>query len=64
MKPGSVTSADHGRKVVYRPPHVPTTEAGEEGVITGLTSHPEIVFVRYGSDVFSKATYVIDLEFA
>lgn len=48
------TDADVGRKVVYRAPHVPTSETGDEGVITSVTAR--WVFVRYGSDVGSKAT--------
>jgi hypothetical protein len=48
---------DIGRKVVY------TTiwnDTREEGVITSFNNH--FVFVRYGSDINSKATRREDLE--
>jgi hypothetical protein len=43
-----------GQKVVYRAPHVRSDEPGEEGVITAVSS--AYVFVRFGTDVGSKAT--------
>ena len=51
------TLDDIGRQVVYR--SAPNYEA-EEGVITGFNGM--VVFVRYGSDVISKATYRQDLH--
>jgi len=52
------TVKDVGRKVVYQARH-PNAER-EEGVITSFNDHS--VFVRYGSDVHSKATSREDLE--
>ncbi|AQT82501.1 hypothetical protein B1R94_02240 [Mycolicibacterium litorale] len=43
-----------GAKVVYRAPHVRSSEPGEEGIITEV-GHM-YVFVRYGSDLTAKAT--------
>ena len=51
------TQADIGRQVVYRT--APRYDA-EEGVITSVNK--TIVFVRYGSDVNSKATSRHDLD--
>ena len=51
------TMKDIGRGVRYRPPHGGDPE---DGIITSLSNH--YVFVRYGSDVFSKATRRDDLE--
>lgn len=41
-----------GRKVVYRPAHVPSTERGEEGIITSFNERG--AFVRFGADTTSK----------
>lgn len=51
-----------GRKVVYRPPHVPRWEPGEKGVVTSVT--PACVFVRFGKDVHAKACPRESLEIA
>lgn len=51
------TEADIGRRVLYYPgppPHTEPLEKPEEGVITSFNE--EYVFVRYGSDIGSKAT--------
>lgn len=50
-----------GRKVVYTPYKGCDPSLKEEGVITSVNDH--YVFVRYGSDVNSKATDPNDLEF-
>lgn len=42
------------QKVVYRPPHVRPDQPGEEGVVTSVGR--SYIWVRYGSDVHSKAT--------
>jgi len=55
LRPG----VDHGRRVVYAPKDGFTRE---EGVITSWVHN--LVFVRYGSDTTSKATYPRDLEWA
>lgn len=49
-----------GQKVVYRAPHGPFTEPGDEGVITSVNAR--YVFVRYGSDTGSKATEAAHLK--
>lgn len=49
-----------GRKVVYRAPHNQPDGPCEEGVITSVND--TYIFVRYGSDVGSKATRAEDLE--
>lgn len=49
-----------GNKVVYRAAHIPTDAFGEEGVITSVNS--SMVFVRYGADAHSKATYPSDIS--
>lgn len=49
-----------GNKVVYRAAHVPVDATGEEGVITSVNS--SVVFVRYGADAHSKATYPSDIS--
>lgn len=49
-----------GNKVVYRAAHVPVDSPVEEGVITSVNSI--MVFVRYGSDAHSKATYPSDIS--
>lgn len=51
-----VTKEDVGRKVIYDPGY-----KTEEGVITSFNDH--YVFVRYGSDVQSKATNYSDLKY-
>lgn len=43
-----------GHKVIYSGPYL-----AEEGVITSVNDH--YVFVRYGSDVHSKATSAAEL---
>jgi hypothetical protein len=50
-----------GRKVVYTPYKDCPVHLKEEGVITG--SNDRFVFVRYGSDVNSKATDIGDIEY-
>lgn len=52
-----VTEADIGRAVIY------TAQDGtrERGFITSFTDR--FVFVRYGNDLFGKATLRSDLEF-
>lgn len=60
MSPGEARERI-GQKVVYRPPGVRHDEPGEEGVITSVNNYG-MVFVRYGSNVFSQATYPSDLE--
>lgn len=49
-----------GNKVVYRAAHVPVGSPGEEGVVTSVNS--SMVFVRYGADAQSKATYPGDIS--
>ena len=51
---------DIGRKVVYKRDWMEPEEF-EEGVITSISK--TFVFVRYGRDVHSKATYPRDLDF-
>src|SRR5690606_35976134 len=46
--------ADGAVKVVYRAPHVPANEPGEEGVITGVNDRG--AFVRYGGDTGARMT--------
>jgi hypothetical protein len=46
-----------GRKAIYRPPHGAPLE---EGVITSVSN--TYVFVRYGSEAWSKATCPDDLS--
>jgi hypothetical protein len=50
-----------GAKVVYRAPHVPDDQPGEEGVIT--TTSGRWVFVRYGRDAGAQATPPECLQF-
>ena len=52
---------DIGRKVIYIPFEGCDPSLNEEGVITSWNDVN--VFVRYGSDVNSKATYPRDIEF-
>lgn len=54
------TSADVGRKVVYRERGDFPGHKVEEGVITSFNDH--CVFVRYGSGCTSAATRREDLE--
>jgi hypothetical protein len=54
------TVKDIGRAVRYTRVHNPSEP--DEGIITSLSNH--YVFVRYGSDVHSKATRRDDLEWA
>ena len=51
-----VTDKDIGRKVIYDPGY-----KIEEGIITSFND--TYVFVRYGSDTNSKATYYRDLRY-
>jgi hypothetical protein len=53
------TDADIGRRVVYVGNRYPGGKL-ERGVITGV--NPRAVFVRYDSEVHSKATSREDLE--
>lgn len=56
-----LSEVEVGRKVIYTPFEGCGKEQKEEGVITSKNdSH---VFVRYGSDIHSKATNPIDLEY-
>jgi hypothetical protein len=48
-----------GRKVIYRPSHS-HAPVSEEGVITSVND--TYVFVRYGSQTTSAATYPRDLS--
>lgn len=50
-----------GKKVVYTPFIGCDPEMREEGVITGFNDR--FVFVRYGNDVSSKATFPEDLNY-
>jgi len=43
------------QKVIYRAPHVGMNEPGEEGVVVRDEGLP-YVHVRYGNDVYAKAT--------
>lgn len=52
-----VTKKDIGRLVIYNPGY-----KTEEGVITSFND--TYVFVRYGSEVQSKATYYRDLKYS
>ena len=56
-----LTKDDIGRKVVYEPFRHCDTSLLEEGVITSFND--TYVYVRYGSDVHSKATRANDLVF-
>lgn len=49
-----------GQKVIYRPPHVDHDRQGEEGVVT--TVGDTFVYVRFGTDTYSKATWAGSLE--
>lgn len=49
-----------GRKVVYAATPWDSSRPPEEGVVTSVNDH--FVFVRYGSDTHSKATYAGDLR--
>ncbi len=51
------TDEDIGRSVIYT-----GGSLREEGVITSFNTHA--VFVRYGSDKISKATFRKDLDWA
>lgn len=51
------TEADIGRRVIYRDR---SRFVMEEGTITSFNGW--VVFVRYGADLHSKATYRDDLE--
>ena len=55
---GNLTEEDVGKKVIYQNVEM---EPKEEGIITSWNDH--YIFVRYGSDVGSKATYPRDLQF-
>jgi hypothetical protein len=55
------TEKDVGRLVVYKKPWMEHKDV-EQGVITSFND--SFVFVRYGSDTHSKATYRKDLEWA
>lgn len=50
-----------GRKVIYTPFLGCDPDMTEIGVITSVTD--QFVFVRYGSDINSKATRAEDLKF-
>ena len=52
--------SDVGRKVVFTQRYNPTAAKREEGVITSINE--QFVFVRYGNQSHSKATYRSDLE--
>lgn len=52
---------DVGRAVIYIGNRYPGGKP-ESGIITSLSEH--YVFVRYGADVFSKATQRADLEWS
>ena len=54
------TEADIGRLVIYKKDWMEPDEH-EQGVITSISEC--FIFVRYGSDTHSKATYRKDLEF-
>lgn len=54
-----VTDADIGRKIIYHSRH---NDVKEEGVITSFNDN--YVFVRFGSDLNSKACHRLDLEYA
>lgn len=51
-----------GKTVVYRAPYHYTDSPGETGVITSVNDI--YVFVRYGSDKYSKATSARTLTLA
>lgn len=53
-----VTTADIDRPVIYRPS---PTDKGERGTIVGFNAN--YVFVRYGTDVTSKATLRTHLDY-
>lgn len=56
-----LSETESNRKVIYKPfPNCPP-ELIEEGVITG--SNDRYIFVRYGSDINSKATNPKDVDF-
>jgi len=61
MKIENLKEDDVGRKVVYVPFEGCDPSMNEEGVITSWNERN--VFVRYGSDYHSKATYPCDIEF-
>ena len=50
-----------GRKVVYTPFEGCDKRQLEYGVITGINS--DFVFLKYGDDIRSKATYPQDIEY-
>lgn len=59
----SIEDVEVGRKVIYRPFKGCGVDQEEEGVITSISDNGSIVFVRYGSGVGSKGTYVGDLHY-
>lgn len=50
-----------GRRVIYKPYKNCSSKNTEYGIITSVNSR--FVFVRYGSDINSKATNPVDIEF-
>lgn len=56
-----LAEAEIGRKVIYTPFKGCDPKLKEEGVITGKTQR--FVFVRYGADLYSKATDPRDIEY-
>jgi len=56
-----IEHAEIGRQVVYTPFEGCHEKLLEYGVITGRND--KFVFVRYGCDIYSKATWPGDIEY-
>lgn len=56
-----IEDAEIGGKVIYKPFTVNKDNPIEEGVITSKNDY--YVFVRYGSDIYSKATRAEHIEY-